>query len=56
MTKIVAIAVVAAFLGACSSMNSTSSSAMGNKAETKNSTEANKSGNEAAKSPAGATK
>ena len=53
MTKLFAIAAIVAALTACSSMSGTN--AMGNTApnsgETKNSTDANKSGNPAAVSP-----
>jgi hypothetical protein len=49
MLKLLAAAYVALSLIACSSMSSTGT--MGNRAETKNSTDANKSGNPAAVSP-----
>jgi hypothetical protein len=52
MTKLLAIVFTVAALGACSSMNRPSTT-MGNTAETKNSTDANKSGNAAAVSPGG---
>jgi hypothetical protein len=50
MSKIFAITFVALALSACSSMNRPGTS-MGNAAETKNSTDANKAGNPAAVSP-----
>jgi uncharacterized lipoprotein len=53
MIKLLAITLTVASLAACSSMNR--STTAGNPAETKNSTDANKSGNRAAQSPAGAT-
>jgi len=49
MTKLLAIAFAAIALSACSSWNHDTS--MGNAAETKNSTDANKSGNRSAASP-----
>jgi hypothetical protein len=49
MTKVFAITLVAFSLAACGSMGT--SSTMGNRAETKNSTDANKSGNTSAASP-----
>ena len=52
MTKLLAIAFTVAALSACSSMNRPGTS-MGNAAETKNSTDANKSGNASAVSPGG---
>lgn len=52
MTKFLAIAFAVAALSACSSMNRPSTS-MGNAAETKNSTDANKSGNNSSVSPGG---
>ena len=51
MTKLLAIIIAAFTLSACSSMNDRGT--MGNAAETKNSTDANKSGNKAAVSPGG---
>lgn len=55
MTKILALALFAASLAACSNMPGSRSTAnTGNPAETKNSTDANKSGNPAAVSPGGA--
>lgn len=51
MTKLLAVAFMAVALTACSSMSRNQT--MGNAAETKNSTDANKSGNPAAVSPAG---
>lgn len=54
MIKLLAISFTAIALAACSSMNN-SAGTMGNAAETKNSTDANKSGNKAAVSPAGST-
>jgi PBP1b-binding outer membrane lipoprotein LpoB len=55
MTKLLAITFVAFALSACSSTTSTRSmgNTTGNPSETKNSTDANKSGNPAAVSPAG---
>lgn len=50
MIKLIAVTFVVASLAACSSMGYRSSS-MGNAAETKNSSDANKSGNPAAVSP-----
>ena len=52
MIKLLAIAFTVTALTACSSMNRPSTS-MGNAAETKNSTDANKSGNNSAVSPGG---
>jgi hypothetical protein len=52
MIKMLAIAVAVTALTACSSMNRPGTS-MGNAAETKNSTDANKSGNSSAVSPGG---
>jgi uncharacterized lipoprotein len=49
MTKLLAVAFAAIALSACSSWNQDNS--MGNRAETRNSTDANKSGNRAAASP-----
>ena len=49
MTKLLAVTLAAIALSACSSWNNDMS--MGNRAETKNSTDANKSGNRAAASP-----
>ena len=49
MTKLLAVTFVAIALTACTSMSRTQS--MGNTAETKNSTDANKSNNPAAVSP-----
>jgi hypothetical protein len=51
MTKLIAITLAAVALAACSNMSGTRT--MGNTAETKNSTDANKPGNPAAVSPAG---
>jgi uncharacterized protein YcfL len=51
MTKLIAITLAAFALTACSSMSD--SRMMGNTAETKNSTDANKSSNPAAVSPGG---
>ena len=51
MTKLIAITLAAIALSACSSMPGTGT--MGNTAETKNSTDANKSANPAAVSPGG---
>lgn len=51
MIKVLAIAVAAISLAACGSMTSRDSARMGNAAETKNSTDANKSANPAATSP-----
>jgi hypothetical protein len=59
MTKLIALAFVALSLTACSSMyGGKSSMGSGNMNETKNSSDANKSGNTAAQSPGtgGATK
>ncbi len=53
MTKVFATALIALSLAACGSMGTTNSS-MGNAAETKNSTDANVSGNKSAVSPGGA--
>jgi hypothetical protein len=52
MIKLIAITIAIASLAACSSMNKPMA---GNPAETKNSTDANKSSNPAAVSPGGAT-
>lgn len=51
MTKLLAVTLAIASLAACSSMNRPTA---GNPAETKNSTDANKSANPAAVSPGGA--
>ena len=51
MTKLIAIVAVAFGLAACSNMPSRSMGNSANPAETKNSTDANKSGNPAAVSP-----
>ncbi len=51
MTKLFAITFVAVALSACSSMSGTSMGNTSNPAETKNSTDANKSNNPAAVSP-----
>jgi hypothetical protein len=53
MTKMIAIALAAVALTACSSMSNTRT--MGNTAETKNSTDANKAANPSAVSPSGAS-
>jgi hypothetical protein len=52
MIKLLAITLSVASLAACSNMNRQPTA--GNPAETKNSTDANKSGNKAAQSPGGA--
>ena len=52
MIKLLAISFAITALAACSSMNDTRGT-MGNAAETKNSTDANKSGNSSAVSPGG---
>jgi hypothetical protein len=54
MSKIFAITFIALALSACSSMNRPGTS-MGNAAETKNSTDANRAGNPAAVSPSAGT-
>jgi hypothetical protein len=51
MTKLIALALVALSLTACSSMYGSKPMSSGNMNETKNSTDANKSGNTAAQSP-----
>lgn len=56
MTKLIAIVAVAFGLAACSNMPSRSMGNSGNPAETKNSSDANKSNNPAAVSPGGAAK
>ncbi|NML44790.1 hypothetical protein HHL11_13615 [Ramlibacter sp. G-1-2-2] len=57
MTKLLAIAFAAIALSACSNMygNRAMGASSGNMSETKNSTDANKSGNPAAVSPGGGT-
>ena len=55
MIKFIAIALAAVSLSACGSIMNRDSARMGNAAETKNSTDANKSGNPASVSPAGTT-
>ena len=52
MHKLFAISFIAVALAACSSMNTTRMGNTSNPQETKNSTDANKSGNPAAVSPA----
>lgn len=56
MFKLLAIAIASIALTACSSMPNPNASRMGNAAETKNSTDANKSGNPAATSPGSGSK
>ncbi|HEY8359623.1 MAG TPA: hypothetical protein VIL30_19400 [Ramlibacter sp.] len=51
MTKFLALSLVTFALSACSSMGMTSGNVSSNTGETKNSTDANKSGNPAAVSP-----
>lgn len=55
MNKLFALTLVTVALAGCNSMMSGRSASSGNPAETRNSTDANKSGNPAAVSPAGGT-